>query len=350
MKRFFGACLLGLSVLCGASAVSAETIAEFYKGKVVRIVVGTSAGGGYDLYARVVARHLNRLLPGAPTIIVENLPGAGGLKAANDIYNVRPQDGTVILAPQADTLFAQIAGDPGAQFDSSKFHWLGSLNQEAGIAFTWHTSKVKTFDDLLKTEAIFGSSGPNVTGQLSSVLMNMFGAKIRQVAGYESVPRMYPAVEAGEIEGMTTLWSSLAVTVPQWLKENRINKIVQFALTRQSDLPNTPLIMDLLTERYLTPGYSPAEARTIMQFLMAQQAMARPFGVGPGVPADRVEALRAAFATLVKDGEFRADAEKAKRDIDFMDGPAVQTLVQEASRTPKETLRKIAIVSSPPAK
>jgi tripartite-type tricarboxylate transporter receptor subunit TctC len=327
------------------SAIAADSVADFYRGKQIRLVVGSAPGGAYDQYARMVAKHLPHRLPGNPTVIVQNQPGAGSATALGEAYAAPAQDGTVIVAPQGGALFDQITGNPAARYESAKFQWLGSLNEEAGVAFTWHTSKVKTFDDLLKEQAIFGTSGPNVTEQGSSLLINLFGAKIKQVPGYESVTAIHPAIERGEIDGMTTVWASLGVQVPHWLRENKINLLLQFALGKQADLPNVPLIMDLLTEQYLAPGTKPEEARQILQFILSQQAVARPYGVGPNVPADRRDALRKAFIEMVKDKDFLADAKQTRREINFRDGMAMQNLIQEAAKTPKGTLEKIGVVS-----
>ena len=344
------AAAVALASVAPTQVVAADSIADFYKGKQIRIVVGSAPGGGYDLYARTVSAHLGKFVPGSPSVIVQNQPGAGSLNAANAVFVSLPQDGLSIAALQTGPLFEQIMGNQAAKFETAKVQWLASLNDEAAVAFTWHTSKVKTFEDLLKTEAVFGTSGPNVTEQLSSMLIHMFGAKIKQVRGYESVTRMYPAVESGEVEGMTTVWASVGITVPHFVKENKINILVQFALQKQPDMPNVPLILDLLTERYLAPEFTPAEAGAIWRFIMTQQAMARPYGVGPGVPADRVAALRKAFADMAQDKAFLADSERAKRDIAFMSGQQVQELVVEAAKTPKATLDKVAVVSSPPTK
>jgi tripartite-type tricarboxylate transporter receptor subunit TctC len=328
------------------SASAADSAADFYKGKQIRLVVGSAPGGAYDQYSRLVSRHLSRLLPGNPAVIVQNQPGAGSINALNDGYASLPQDGTVIIAPQGGPLFEQILGNQAARYDTSKYQWLGSLNEEAGVGLTWYTSKVKTFGDLMKYDSVFGTSGPNVTEQGSSILINMFGAKIKQVPGYESVVAIHTAMERGEVEGMTTVWASLNVVVPHWMGENKLNLLVQFALHKQQDLPESvPLVMDLLTEQYLKPEFKPAEARLIWQFILAQQAMARPYGMGPDVPKDRIDVMRKAFSDMAKDKDFLADAKQIKREISFLDGVAVQKLVADAAATPKPTLERVSEVS-----
>jgi tripartite-type tricarboxylate transporter receptor subunit TctC len=343
--------LLGIAaagvMLPSIPSQAADPIADFYKGKQMRMVSGSSPGGGYDLYARMVAQHLGKYLPGNPTFIVQNMPGGGSLTSINNVAATLPQDGTVMVAPQAGAIFEQIIGNPAAQFDAGKMNWIGSLNEEISIAFMWHESKVKTFDDLMKYPSNFGTSGPNVTEQMSSMLLHMFGAKIKQVRGYQSVTQTYPAMEKGEVEGLTSLWASVKATVPYFVTEKKVNVLVQFAYTKAPDMQDVPLIMDLLTEKYLVPGLSPAEAQAIMRFMLSQQAMARPYGMGPGVPPERVAAVRKAFAEMAKDKEFLSEAEKAHRDIAFMDGDTMQKLILDAAATPKSTIAKVDVVTRP---
>jgi tripartite-type tricarboxylate transporter receptor subunit TctC len=348
--RRFVARLLALLVLAPLAVPSAEAqdaIADFYRGKQMRIVVGSEGTGGFDIYARAVARHIGQHIPGNPNIIVQNMPGAGSLVAANAGYVTLPQDGTIILALQAGALFEQILGNPAAQYQSAKFQWLGSLNQEPGIAVTWHSSKVKKFEDLAKEESIFGTAGANITEQYSSMLIHLMGAKIKQVRGYPSVVAVYGAIEKGEVEGITTSWVPFKNRHPHWFAEKKINVIAQLDLYKQPDLPEVPLIMDLITEKNLLPEYSRAEATAIWTFMLAQQTMFRPYGLGPGVPADRVAALRKAFAAMAKDKVFLEEAEKAQRDINFTPPETMQALLEESSKTPKSTLEKIGKVTTP---
>ena len=343
LLRPFTICLFVANLVHHVSDANAQNASTaFYKGKQIRFLVGSAPGGGYDLYARALASYLGKYIPGNPTFIVQNQSAAGSIVAANDVYTVLPQDGTVIGAFQPGALFDQILGDPASQFDTTRFQWLGVLNQEAAVATTWHTSKVKTFDDLMKDESVFGISGPNTTEQYSSLLIHMFGAKIKQVSGYESVTSMYPAVERGEIEGMTTLWTSIKASVPQWVDKNEVNILVQFDFDKQPDLPNVPSIAEFLTEKYLRPGFTPQDAATMLRFVTYPQAMAWPYGVGPKVPIDRVAILRNAFAEVVKDKEFLAATEKLKRPINFLDGESAQKMFGEAAATPKPMLARIA--------
>jgi tripartite-type tricarboxylate transporter receptor subunit TctC len=338
------ALVVGLAALpCQA----ADPIEEFYKGKQIRIVSGSAPGGGYDLYARTVAASLGKFIPGNPTFVVQNMPGAASMTAINNVAVTMPQDGTVIVAPQAGAIFEQIIGNNAAQFDATKMNWIGSLNEETAWAITWHTSKVKTFEDLMKYESNFGTSGPNVTEQFSSMLIQLFGAKIKQVRGYESVTKTYPAIERGEIEGLTTLAASIGVTVPHFIKDNLINELVVFGYNKLPDFPKVPLIFDFLNEKYVSKDFKPEEATAIMKFMLSQQALARPYGMGPGVPPERVAAIRKAMADMAKDKQFLADAEKARRDISFLHGETMQKLLVEAASTPKATIAKVDVVTKP---
>ena len=345
-KLLAGLCAAVLG-LAAPPSQAADPIADFYKDKQMRIISGSAPGGGYDLYARTVAQYLGKFLPGNPTIIVQNRPGAGSIAAINNVAVAMPQDGTVIVAPQAGGIFEQIIGNPATQFDAAKMHWIGSLNEETAWAITWHTSKVKTFDDLMKHESIFGTSGPNVTEQFSSMLIHLFGAKIKQVRGYESVTKTYPAIERGEVEGLTTLAASIGVTVPHFINDNLINKLVVFGYRKLDRFPEIPLIFEFLNEKYVSKAFTVEEATSIMKFMLAQQAMARPYGMGPGVPPERVAAVRKAMAEMAADKTFLADAEKARREISFVDGDTMQKIVLESAATPKPTIAKVMVVTKP---
>ena len=304
-------------------------------------------GGGYDLYARALADRLGAYIPGNPTFVVQNQPAAGSIVAANTVYTTLPQDGTVIAAFQPGALFDQILGSSTTRFETTKFQWLGSMNQEAAVAVTYKPSKVETFDDLTKHESIFGMSGPNTTEQYTSLLKHLFGAKIKQIAGYESVTKIYPGIERGELEGLTTLWGSIKATVPHWIRDKQINILVQFSFAKQPDLPDVPLISDYFTNERLQPGYSVDEARAMMRFITAPQAIAWPYAFGPGVPPDRVAMMRKAFREAVQDKDFLALAQKIKREVNFLDGETVQKMFEEAASTAKETLVRIGSVTKP---
>lgn len=356
MHGMMPSAILGLAGIAAATAVgispatAAESIADFYKGKTIRMVVGSEPGGGYDNYARLIVRHMGRHIPGNPQIIAQNMPGAGGITAANHVYNVAPQDGTVIGGIQRGTPFVQILGEPGPQFEAVKFNYLGSLNNEVGVIYTWNTSKVKTFDDLLKNEIFFGSSGPNDTEIYPAMLTNMLGAKIKLISGYPAATAISLAIERGEIEGLSQSWTSVKTVRPHWFNsnnpaENKVNVIAQISMSKHPDLPNVPLIMDLITPKNLLPAYTMEESETFWRIMLAQKSMGRPFILGPGVPADRVAALRKAFDDMLVDKEFIAEADKSKSEIVPVGGEEIQNMVARLATAPRAALDKLSDVT-----
>jgi tripartite-type tricarboxylate transporter receptor subunit TctC len=305
------------------------------------LVVGSEPGGGYDVYARLLAKHMSKYIPSNPPIVVQNIPGAGSIRAANSIYNVQPRDGTVIGTIQRSTLFSQILGEAGAQYDSTKFNWLGSLNNEAGILFTWHTAKVKTFDDLTKHDSLFGVSGPNESEALPSMLINMIGAKMKLIPGYPSNTAVNLAIERGEVEGIAQSWSTLRNQRADWLRDGKVNLLAQLSLTRDPTLPNVPLIKDLVGPHNLKPEFTPADADKLWDLMLAQKAMGRPYVIGPDVPAERVAMLRKAFHETIADKEFLEEAAKAKVEITPVEGEEIQKMVVGLATTSKATLERL---------
>jgi tripartite-type tricarboxylate transporter receptor subunit TctC len=330
-----------------AAAVPARAAEDFYKGQQIKIYVGQEAGGSYDAYARLMQRHFGRFVSGNPTIVVLNQPGAGSIPLANSVYSAFPQDGTVIGALLREAPFEQVFGNDAVKFDALKFQWLGSLNEEPAIAVTMVPAKARTFDDLRSTEAIFGSSGANSGEIFPSMLTNMMGSKIKLVGGYPSLVQVVIAMERGEVEGVAQSWQPFKVRYANWLAEKRINLLVQFALAKQPDLPDVPLIMDLLTEKYLLPEFKPAEAELLWRLMLTQQSMARPFVLGPGVPADRMAILRKAFDTMVKDKDFLADADKAKIPLTIDSGEDLKVMIAKVAAAPRAAVDRLRVVSKP---
>jgi tripartite-type tricarboxylate transporter receptor subunit TctC len=324
-----------------------DAIADFYKGKQIRIFVSSEAGSAYDLYARIVARHMRRFIPGNPLLLVQNLLGSGGIAAANAVYATLPQDGTVIGELQPGTPIEQILGHEGPQFEATKFNWLGNLNNEPAVALTIKPAKVAAFDDLKNSETIFGTSGPNTTEQYPAMLVNMMGARIKLVDGYPSIIDVGLAMRRGEVEGLSQSWAPFKKRYADLLAAGRINLLAQFVESRQPDLPNVPLINDLLTEKYLLPEFKPEEAKAIWRIMLLPTSISRPWVLGPQVPADRVAALRKAFNAMVADSDFLADAAAANLDIAPSTGQELQDLIAQAAMTPKSTLDKVAGVTQP---
>jgi tripartite-type tricarboxylate transporter receptor subunit TctC len=318
--------MLAVAVLAAGPA-SAQAPAEFYKGKTVELYIAYSAGGGYDLYARMVARHLGRHIPGNPQVVPKNMEGAGGLRLANWLYQAAPRDGTVIGATSRNIAFEPLIGNKGAQYDSRQFTWLGSANNEVSVCASWHTSGVATIQDAMTRELVIGSSGTaDDTYQYPRLLNNTLGTKFKIVTGYPGNNDVSVALERGEVSGRCGWsWSSAKTTRPQWIEEHTVNILIQLSLSKHPDLPNVPLIMDLAKSD---------EQRQMFRLIFARQVMGRPFQSTPGVPADRLHALQAAFMDTMKDAAFLAEAEKAKFEITPVSGPDIATLVTEILQMP----------------
>ena len=326
--------------LLTAMPAAADAVSDFYKSTTVNIIVGQAAGGGYDTYARAMARHMPRLMPGQPTMIVQNRPGAGSLNAANYVYNVAPQDGSVIVTMSRGAPMLQIMGDEGPQFEAMKFQWLGSINSEDGALYVWHTSKVKTFQDAFTMTAYLGSSGPNDSEFYPALANNILGTKFALVRGYKSGPEVRLAIERGEVEGQSQTWDSVKFASPELIKEGKIRVIAQIALRPREDMTalGAPMIMDLITREHVLPQFTVEEAKTYFKLMLAANQLGRPFAVAPGVPKDRVAALRQAVMAVAADPAFIAENRKEGRDVDPTSGEEMQAMFAELSATPKDIL------------
>src|SRR5918999_269443 len=322
-------CGLGLLTAAGAQAQSVE---EFYKGKTIRLIVSSEPGGGYDNYARLVARHLGEHIPGKPSVVVQNMPGAGGLNAANNIYNIAPKDGTVIGHVQRNVPFVAIQGQPGPRFDPVKFNWLASLNNEVNVCVAWHTAKVKSVKDALSSELIVGGSGPNDTEVTPAVLNNILGTKFKIISGYPSSSAVTLAMERGEVEGLCSSYSSIENRNRNWITEKKVNFIVQNSTKKHPDLPNVPLAIEFAKSE---------EDRQLMELNDARLIMGRPFLAPPEMPEDRVKALRAAFSAMVKDPNFIEDAKKQSMEITPVSGDEIQALLERVAKTPKAVIDRL---------
>jgi len=315
------------SLLLPSSLAFAQSPAEFYKGKSVELYIAYSAGGGYDLYARMVARHLGRHIPGNPQIVPKNMEGAGGLRLANWLYQAAPRDGTVIGATSRNIAFEPLIGNKAAHYDSRQFTWLGSANNEVSVCASWHTSGVATFNDVLSQELTIGSSGTaDDTYQYPRLINNVLGSRFRIITGYPGGNDVSVAMERGEVSGRCGWsWSSVMSTRAHWLAEKKINVLIQLSLSKHPDLPQVPLIMDLARND---------EERQMFRLIFARQVMGRPFQSTPGVPPDRLKALQKAFMDTMQDPAFLAEADKLKFEITPVAGADIETLVADILRMP----------------
>ncbi|HKA81038.1 MAG TPA: tripartite tricarboxylate transporter substrate-binding protein [Xanthobacteraceae bacterium] len=313
----------------------AQSPADFYKGRTIDLYIGYSAGGGYDVYARALARHMGRFVPGNPTIVPKNMTGAGSLVLTNWLYNVAPKDGTAFGMIGRGTAFDPLLGSTKAQFDADKFNWIGSMNNEVSVCVAWHTTGITTLEQLKQKELTVGGSGQAAdTDQFPKVLNAALGTKFKVVTGYPGGNDVDLAMERGEVMGRCGWsWSSVIATHQSWIDDKKINVLVQLSLSRHADLPNVPLIMDFAKTD---------DEKQIFKLVFARQPMGRPFLAPPGIPAERVEALRKAFMDTLNDKEFRAETDRMKLEINPVSGDAVQAIVQEVNRTPKRIAAAVA--------
>lgn len=304
----------------------------FYKGKEIKLIVSSAAGGGYDSYARLLADHMGRFVPGSPQIVIENMPGAGGLKAANHLYNEAARDGSVIGNVQRQVPFTQILGDKRAKFIAAKFNWLGSMNNEVTICVAWHQSKVKTFDDLKSMPLVIGGSGPNDTEIVPAFMNNTLGTNFDIVSGYQSATSITLAMESGEVEGTCSSYSSLFNRNADWFKNNKVNILFQASTRKHPNLPNVPLALDLAKD---------SDLKELMALNDARLEIGRPFLAPPSIPADRLAALRAAFVKAVADPKFTSDAKIQKRTVTPVSGNDVQALIARVSKANDQMVARL---------
>lgn len=341
LRRFWILAALCVFAGIGQFSARADSVADFYRGKSVDLYIGYSAGGGYDVYARLVARYLGKHLPGNPTVIPRNMEGAGSIRLTNWLFNVAPKDGTAIGTVARGAAFDPLFGMPGGQFDATKFNWIGSANNEVSVCVAASSSGVSTFDQLLKTELVMGGSGGAAdTDQFVYVINGVLGSKMKVIPGYPGGNEINLAIERGEVQGRCGWsWSSVKSTHPEWLRDKRVNVLVQLSLAQHQDLPDVPLILDLAR----TP-----EERQIFSLVFARNVMGRPFMAPPGVPADRVEALRTAFMEALHDKALLAEAEKQDLEINPVPGAQIQKIVSDSYATDPAIVQRTAKLLSGP--
>jgi tripartite-type tricarboxylate transporter receptor subunit TctC len=322
-----------VALIALASTAQAQSVADFYRNRQVQLLIGYSAGAGYDLYARVLARHLGKHIPGAPTVVPQNMPGAGSLKLTNYLYSVAPKDGSVIGMVSRGMATDPLLGD--SKFDATKFAWLGSITSEVSVCATWQTSPVKSWADVTTKDFALGGMGSgSETDTFALLLRNVFGAKARLVTGYPGGNDVNLAMERGEVDGRCGWsWSSIKSQKTAWLKEKKINLLVQLGMHKHPDLPNVPSLLDLAQTD---------EQRQILRLIFAQLVLGRPFMAPPGIPDDRKLALRQALDATMKDPEFLDEAAKIDLEISPVNAQAIDDLLVQIYRTPKSVVEKAA--------
>ena len=326
-----------LLAICALTALHtsahAQSVAEFYKGKTIRMVVGIGVGSGYDVNARLLARHLVNHIPGNPAIVVNNQPGAGSATMTAQLYNTGPFDGTVIGAAFAGMPTLPLLAPGDVRFDPTRLLWLGNTNRETHVTYVWHTSPVQSFADVQTKELIMGAQAAGSSQVDFPLVANaLFNLKHKVISGYGSTAKINLAMESGEVYGAIAALTSVRTLSSQWLAEKKIKIITQWALRANPDLPGVPNALDLAKTD---------SDRAALQLVMARLDIGRPFFLPPNVPADRVAALRAAFDATMKDKAYLAEAAKLKIDVDPMTGADLNTFVAQVLKTPPETVARV---------
>ena len=320
-----------VAVLAFFQAAPADAAGPSFKGKRVVVYIGTPPGGGYDSYARTLARHIGRYIPGKPSVISKNVPAASGLVLANNLYNRLPKDGTAIGVFPRGQITQPLFGNKQARFSSPKFNWLGSINKDVSVCMVWHTAKAQTTAEFLKKPVIMGGGNAGATNQTNPlVLNNIVGANLRVVAGYPGGSDINLAMERGEVEGRCGIsWSSVKARTGKWLRQKKIKVLLQMSTFRHPELPNVPMVTDFAKSK---------KDRQALRLIFALGAFGRPFMAPPGVPAGTVKMLRAAFMATLGDKKFLAAARKRKLEVQPVSGEEVQRLIAQLYAAPQDVV------------
>lgn len=321
--------------LAAAGTSSPATAEDFYAGKEIKAIVDSDPGGTFNAYVRVVAKHIGKYVPGKPTVTVQNMPGAAGLKVANYMANVAPRDGTVIAGTRASVPIGALTNPKEALYDATKFGWVGSVTKELYVGYFWHTAPVQTFEDAQKREAIIGGTGPGTFSIDMAILANEFlGTKLKIVTGYKTFEETNLAMERGETHGVLgALWGSLQSGKDERVRDGLIRFNVQYGFKRDPRLPDVPLYIDYAKTE---------EARQVIKFMIERLEHGRPYFVPPGVPPERLAILRTAFDKTMKDPEFLKDIEAVGGEVNGpMTGQELEAIVAEEVATPPSVLKKI---------
>ena len=316
-----------------AGPAAAGTVAEFYGGKTVTLIVGSGAGGGFGLNGRLAGKHLGKHIPGNPTVVLQFMRGGGGTKAANYVYNVSPKDGSVISMPISSIVANQLVRPKGVRFDGTKFFWLGSITSLGSVLSVWHTSPVKSLDDAKKTQIVIGASSVNSSWYRMVKLMNpLLGTKFKFATGYKGSKGVGLAMERGEVHGRAMVWASTKARSGHWLKAGKLVHLAQIGPYKLPDLPNVPRFIDLVKTE---------DGKTMVRFLHLTGLIGRALHTPPDVPKARVAALRKAFDATMKDPAFVAEYKKRKLPLGPTDGVKLQAFIEKVAKTPKSTLDKL---------
>lgn len=320
-----------------AGLISTGTAAgadDFYKGRQVLLVIGNNPGTSYDASARLMSRHLGSQIPGKPTVVTQNMPGATGLTAANYVANVAPQDGSVIANAHQSLPLRQVLGDKAVKYDAAKLQWIGSPDYSNNVMTIWHTVPVKTIEDIKTHPVLMGATTRRAANSIEVALANnLIGTKFKLVTGYKAND-IDLAVERGEVQGRAgQSWAGVKTVKPDWIRDKKVKVIAQLGLKRDPELPDVPLLPELARDE---------EGRRIIELFAAQVALGRPLYAPPGVPKARVAVLRAAFQKMVAAPEFLADAKRSNHDVNPVTGAELEAIVARMMATPPELAAKAA--------
>jgi tripartite-type tricarboxylate transporter receptor subunit TctC len=331
---------VSLTILAAVlSAPIAARAEDYFKGKSIHMIVGTPPGGGYDTYARLLARHLADFIGGKPSIIVSNMPGASGTKAASYLFSIAPKDGTVIVTFNKSMPLYQALGQSGSAFKTEQMSWIGNVSQTADIVAVWHTTGVKSIADAKRREVIMGADSSGTMTAYPALLNAALGTRFKIVTGYAGGPAVDHAMEQGEVEGRgSNPWTSWKATRPGWIRDRLITPLVQVGLRKEADLPGVPLLTDLAETD---------EQRSMFRFISAPASIERPFAGPPGMAPEALDVLRRAFDKTVRDPAFLSEAAQLNLDVDPHSGEEVARIVADIVGTPPAIVRKVREIIAP---
>jgi len=335
VQRIGAAAFAAGAVLGLAGAALADPVEDFYRGKSINLYIGTTAGGGYDIYARLVARFMGAHIPGKPAIVPRSMPGAGTRNAAGYVYNVVPKDGLSLNASEQALALEQALGDETMAFDMVQVNWIGSPDSDNKVVVTWHTSGIATIEDAKAQEVVMGATSDTTSSQYLRAMNALAGTRFRIIHGYPGGNEINLAMEKGEVAGRgSSSWATWKAR-PNLVRDHKINVLVQIGLSKSADLPQVPLLTDLAAGE---------EDRAVLKLLSAPSAIGHPLTTSPGVPADRVKALRDAFDATLQDPAFLDEARRAKLEIDPVGGVELTRIAAEILSSPKPIRDKLASI------
>jgi tripartite-type tricarboxylate transporter receptor subunit TctC len=325
--------VISLAVISLAGQAQAQSVEDFYKGKTIEVIIGYSAGGGYDTYARAVTRHMTNHMPGKPSFVARQMPGGGSRVAANFLYNVASKEGLVIGIVDQSLALSQVLGEPALKLDAAKFLYIGNPISDNNTMVAWHTTGITRWEQAKEKQLSLGATGPNTSAWYGMAMNAMLGTKFKIITGYPGGNDINLALEKGEVDVRgSNAWASWKGTRPQWLTEKKINILVQIGLAREPDLPDVPLLMDLPAD---------PDDKAALRLLSAPTTIGRPLFAPPGVPAARIKALRDAFDATMKDPAFIAEAKATKLDLQPLSGMQLQKIVEDIVATPPNVVQRL---------